>query len=95
VTVRTRGLFRVLEALLPKMIAAKWRDYSDRALALTNNPAEQQRLRQRVDWGRPDEVREYVLASSPSSRTERGQAPRLDDRRAETAALTTDGGGSG
>jgi RNA polymerase sigma-70 factor (ECF subfamily) len=35
----------------------------ERALALTNNPAERQLLRQRVDWGRPDEGREYVLAS--------------------------------
>jgi hypothetical protein len=32
------------------------------ALALTNIPAEQQPLRQRADWGRPVEVREYVLA---------------------------------
>ena len=30
VTVRTLGLFRLLEPLLPKMIGAKWRDYSDR-----------------------------------------------------------------
>jgi uncharacterized protein YndB with AHSA1/START domain len=34
VTVRTRGLFRVLEPLLPKMIAARWRDYSDRLRGL-------------------------------------------------------------
>ncbi len=30
VTVRTLGVFRVLEPLLPRMIAAKWRDYSER-----------------------------------------------------------------
>ncbi len=34
----------------------------ERALPLTNNPADPQLRRQRVDWGRPDEVREYVLA---------------------------------
>jgi len=33
----------------------------ERALAQINNPAEQQLRWQRVDWGRPDEVREYVL----------------------------------
>jgi uncharacterized protein YndB with AHSA1/START domain len=37
VTVRTLGLFRFLEPLLPKMIAAKWRDYSDRLRALLEN----------------------------------------------------------
>jgi uncharacterized protein YndB with AHSA1/START domain len=37
VTVRTRGLFRLLEPLLPKMIAAKWRDYSDRLRGLLEN----------------------------------------------------------
>ena len=30
VTVRAQGLFRVLEPLLPRMIASKWRDYSER-----------------------------------------------------------------
>jgi len=30
VTVRAQGLFRVLEPLLPRMIASKWRDYSAR-----------------------------------------------------------------
>jgi uncharacterized protein YndB with AHSA1/START domain len=30
VTVRTQGLFRLLEPLFPKMISTKWRDYSDR-----------------------------------------------------------------
>ena len=34
VTVRTRGLFRLLEPLLPKMIAAKWRNYGDRLRGL-------------------------------------------------------------
>jgi len=28
--VRAQGLFRVLEPLLPRMIASKWRDYSTR-----------------------------------------------------------------
>ena len=37
VTVRTLGLFRILEPLLPKMIAAKWRDYSDRLRGLLEN----------------------------------------------------------
>jgi uncharacterized protein YndB with AHSA1/START domain len=37
VTVRTQGLFRLLEPLLPKMIAAKWRDYSDRLRGLLEN----------------------------------------------------------
>lgn len=37
VTVRTRGLFRLLEPLLPRMIAAKWRDYSDRLRGLVEN----------------------------------------------------------
>jgi uncharacterized protein YndB with AHSA1/START domain len=37
VTVRTRGLFRLLEPLLPKMIAAKWRDYGDRLRGLVEN----------------------------------------------------------
>jgi len=50
VTVRTRGLFRLLEPLLPKMIAAKWRDYSDRLRGLLENQPvvlsnEQQRVR--------------------------------------------------
>jgi predicted RNA polymerase sigma factor len=35
----------------------------ERAVALTNNPAEQRLPRQRVDWDRPDEVREYVLVA--------------------------------
>jgi hypothetical protein len=30
VTVRTLGVFRVLEPLLPRMINAKWRDYGER-----------------------------------------------------------------
>jgi len=30
VTVRTQGLFRLLEPLLPRMIATKWRDYGER-----------------------------------------------------------------
>jgi uncharacterized protein YndB with AHSA1/START domain len=30
VTVRAQGLFRVMEPLLPRMIASKWRDYSAR-----------------------------------------------------------------
>ena len=30
VTVRTLGVFRILEPLLPRMIAAKWRDYTER-----------------------------------------------------------------
>jgi uncharacterized protein YndB with AHSA1/START domain len=30
VTVRTQGLFRLLEPMLPRMIATKWRDYSER-----------------------------------------------------------------
>jgi uncharacterized protein YndB with AHSA1/START domain len=30
VTVRTLGLFRLLEPLLPRMIATKWRDYGER-----------------------------------------------------------------
>jgi uncharacterized protein YndB with AHSA1/START domain len=34
VTVRTLGVFRVLEPLLPRMIAAKWRDYGKRLRAL-------------------------------------------------------------
>ena len=38
VTVRTQGLFRLLEPLLPKMIAAKWRDYAERLRALLENP---------------------------------------------------------
>jgi hypothetical protein len=38
VTVRTRGLFRLLEPLLPKMIAAKWRDYAVRLKTLLENP---------------------------------------------------------
>jgi uncharacterized protein YndB with AHSA1/START domain len=37
VTVRTRGLFRLLEPLLPKMITAKWRNYSDRLRGLLEN----------------------------------------------------------
>jgi uncharacterized protein YndB with AHSA1/START domain len=37
VTVRTRGLFRLLEPLLPKMIAAKWRTYGDRLRGLLEN----------------------------------------------------------
>jgi hypothetical protein len=37
VTVRTRGPFRLVEPLLPKMIAAKWRDYSDRLRGLLEN----------------------------------------------------------
>jgi uncharacterized protein YndB with AHSA1/START domain len=37
VTVRTRGLFRFLEPLLPKMITAKWRTYSDRLRGLLEN----------------------------------------------------------
>ena len=37
VTVRTRGLFRLMEPLLPKMIAAKWRNYSDRLRGLLEN----------------------------------------------------------
>ena len=37
VTVRTRGLFRLLEPLLPRMIAAKWRDYGDRLRGLLEN----------------------------------------------------------
>jgi uncharacterized protein YndB with AHSA1/START domain len=37
VMVRTQGLFRLLEPLLPKMIAAKWRDYSDRLRGLLEN----------------------------------------------------------
>jgi uncharacterized protein YndB with AHSA1/START domain len=38
ITVRTRGLFRLLEPLLPKMIAAKWRNYGDRLRGLLENP---------------------------------------------------------
>jgi len=38
VTVRTQGLFRLLEPLLPNMIAAKWRDYVERLRALLENP---------------------------------------------------------
>jgi uncharacterized protein YndB with AHSA1/START domain len=34
VTVRTLGLLRLLEPLLPKMIGAKWRDYGDRLRGL-------------------------------------------------------------
>src|SRR5437868_7438343 len=30
VTVRTQGLFRLLEPLLPKMISSKWQTYSER-----------------------------------------------------------------
>ncbi len=50
VTVHTRGLFRVLEPLLPKMIAAKWRDYAVRLRALLEDPpvvrsGERQRVR--------------------------------------------------
>jgi len=30
VTLRTQGVFRLLEPLLPKMIAGKWRDYAQR-----------------------------------------------------------------
>src|SRR5438105_15191462 len=30
VTVRTQGLFRLLEPMLPRMIAGKWRTYSER-----------------------------------------------------------------
>jgi len=42
VTVRTLGLFRLLEPLLPKIIGAKWRDYSDRLrLLVENQPAVQ------------------------------------------------------
>jgi uncharacterized protein YndB with AHSA1/START domain len=37
VTVRTCGMFRILEPLLPKMIAAKWRAYSDRLRGLLEN----------------------------------------------------------
>jgi uncharacterized protein YndB with AHSA1/START domain len=37
VTVRTQGLFRLMEPLLPKMIAAKWRNYSDRLRGLLEN----------------------------------------------------------
>jgi uncharacterized protein YndB with AHSA1/START domain len=37
VTVRTRGLFRLLEPLLPKMITAKWRNYGDRLRGLLEN----------------------------------------------------------
>lgn len=37
VTVRTQGLFRLLEPLLPKMIGAKWRNYSDRLRGLLEN----------------------------------------------------------
>jgi uncharacterized protein YndB with AHSA1/START domain len=37
VTVRTQGLFRLLEPLLPRMIAAKWRNYSDRLRGLLEN----------------------------------------------------------
>ncbi len=37
VTVRTQGLFRLLEPLLPRMIAAKWRDYSERLRGLLEN----------------------------------------------------------
>ena len=37
VTVRTQGLFRLLEPLLPKMIAAKWRGYGDRLRGLLEN----------------------------------------------------------
>jgi uncharacterized protein YndB with AHSA1/START domain len=37
VTVRTRGAFRLIEPLLPKMIAAKWRDYGERLRELLEN----------------------------------------------------------
>jgi hypothetical protein len=37
ITVRTRGLFRLLEPLLPKMITAKWRNYGDRLRGLLEN----------------------------------------------------------
>jgi uncharacterized protein YndB with AHSA1/START domain len=37
VTVSTRGLFRLLEPLLPKMIAAKWHGYGDRLRGLLEN----------------------------------------------------------
>jgi hypothetical protein len=37
VTVRTQGLFRLLEPLLPRMIAAQWRDYCDRLRVLLEN----------------------------------------------------------
>jgi uncharacterized protein YndB with AHSA1/START domain len=37
VTVRTQGLFRLLEPMLPRMIAAKWRDYSDRLRGMLEN----------------------------------------------------------
>src|SRR6266852_3599612 len=50
VTVRTQGLFRLLEPLLPNMIAAKWRAYAERLRALLENPPvvpsdERQRVR--------------------------------------------------
>jgi len=35
--VRTQRLFPVLEPLLPKTIAAKWRDYSERLRELLEN----------------------------------------------------------
>jgi uncharacterized protein YndB with AHSA1/START domain len=37
ITVHTRGLFRLLEPLLPKMIAAKWRNYGNRLRGLLEN----------------------------------------------------------
>jgi hypothetical protein len=37
VTVRTRGLFRLMEPLFPKMITAKWRNYTDRLRGLLEN----------------------------------------------------------
>lgn len=37
VTVRMQGLFRLMEPLLPNMIAAKWRDYGDRLRGLLEN----------------------------------------------------------
>jgi hypothetical protein len=37
VTVRTQGLFRLLEPLLSKMIATKWREYSGRLRGLLEN----------------------------------------------------------
>jgi uncharacterized protein YndB with AHSA1/START domain len=40
VTVRAQGVFRLLEPLLAKMIAAKWRDYSVRLKTVLENPSE-------------------------------------------------------
>jgi uncharacterized protein YndB with AHSA1/START domain len=37
VTVRTRGLFHLLEPLFPSMITAKWRKYSDRLRGFLEN----------------------------------------------------------